>query len=98
MPHTKLGKWSVRLMGLFIILMTIFFAFVTAGQKGGDGFFDNLYLTIPVIIAGISGIFSFVIGLLAILKQRDKSLLVYISSFLGFLITLFILAEIFFPH
>ena len=98
MIKTKLGKWSVGLMGLFIILMTIFFAFITAGQKGGDGFFDNLYLTIPFFLAGLSGIAGFIIGLLAIIKQQDKSALVYISSFIGFLITLFILAEIIFPH
>ena len=98
MPKTKLGKWSVSLIGAFIVFLLIFYAIITTGQRGGDTFFSNMYLTIPFLLAAISGISSFICGLIAIIKQRERSVLVFISSFLGFLITLFLAAEIIFPH
>ena len=98
MPKTILGKWSVGLIGSFIIWMAALFILISSGQRGGEGFFDNLYLTIPGLLSGLSGIAAFIIGLIAIIKQRERAILVFISSFIGFLIFLFILAEVAFPH
>ncbi len=98
MPSTKIGKWSVSLISAFFVLILIFYGFIIAGQRGGDGFFDNLYLAIPAVLAGVCGIASFVVGLMAIIKQRERSALVYLAVVIGALVTLFIAAEILFPH
>lgn len=98
MPHTTLGKWSVGLFGAFIVLILIFFGFITAGQRGGEGFFDNLYLAIPGVLSGVCGIAAFVVGIIAIVKQRERSALTYVAVIIGALITLWIAAEIIFPH
>jgi len=45
--------------------------------------------------AGISG---FITGLLAIVKQKEKALLVYISTVIGGLLILYLIAELAFPH
>lgn len=98
MPKTKYGKWSVQLIGLFIGWIILFGILIATGQRGGDTFFSNIWLTIPFLLAGLSAIMSMIIGVLAIFKQNEKSFLVYISSFIGFFVTLFLAAEVIFPH
>jgi len=66
-------------------------------ERGGDTFFSNLKLTIPFLFSAIAGIFSFFNGMISILK-KEKSILVFLSTLLGFLIFLFVLGEILFPH
>jgi len=98
MPKTKFGKYSILFILLFFFFLITFFLFVRSGQRGGDTFFSNLYLAIPGLLAGVSAILSFIFGLVSLIKEKSRSLLVIISTIIGFLITLFILAEILFPH
>ena len=98
MPKTKLGKLSVGLLGGFVILLVIFFLLIASGQRGGATFFSNLYLAVPFILAGICGVISFVCGMVAIVKTKEHSVLVYISTFIGFFVTLYLFAEIAYPH
>ena len=97
-PSTTLGKWSVWLIIGFIVLFAIFQILVALGQRGGDTFFSNLALSVPMSIAGISGISAFFTGIIGIIKYRDRSISIFISTTIGFLILLFILGEILFPH
>ncbi|MFH1597877.1 MAG: hypothetical protein ABIB97_02285 [Patescibacteria group bacterium] len=98
MPKTKLGKWSVSLCGAFIVFLALFYVLVATGQRGGDTFFSNWALTIPILLAAIGGIGGFVIGLMAIFKQRERSWLVYLAVVIGALVTFFTAAELLFPH
>ncbi len=98
MPHTKMGKWSVSLISAFFVLMLIFYGFIIAGQRGGEAFFSNLTLTIPILLAGACGIAAFVTGLIAIIKYRERSALTYAAVVIGALVTLWTAAEIIFPH
>jgi hypothetical protein len=51
------------------------------------------------MLAGMAaGIGSFITGLLAILKGKEKTLLVYLSTILGGLLILYLIAEVAFPH
>ena len=51
------------------------------------------------MLAGMAaGISSFITGLLAIIKQKEKAFLVYVSSIIGGLLILFLVGEILFPH
>ena len=97
-PETKLGKWSVWLIIAMAALVGVFFIFIALGERGGDTFFSNLYLTIPMMCAGISGIASFVTGLIGIIKDRDFSVLIFVPTIIGFLVLLYIIAEFAFPH
>jgi len=98
MPKTVPGKWSVWLIAVFIVLFASFRLFVVAGQRGGEGFFDNLLLAIPMLLAGISGIASFFTGLLGVTRYRERSILVYPAMIIGLCVLLFTVAEIAFPH
>jgi len=98
LPKTCLGKWSIWLIIAFIVLLTSFQILVASGQRGGDTFFGNLALSIPMLIAGIVGISAFFIGIVGIIKSRERSVLVFISVIIGLFILLFVLGEFLFPH
>ena len=97
-PRTLLGKWSIWLIITFIALFITFQLLVASGQRGGATFFSNLALTLPMLFAGISGISAFFTGIICIIKNKDKSVLVFIATILGFFILLFVSGEFLFPH
>jgi hypothetical protein len=97
-PKTSLGKWSIGLILAFFIFLIIFFILIELGERGGETIFSNLKLLIPFSLAVISAIASFFTGIMGIFKKKEKSVLVFLSTILGFLILLWILAEILFPH
>ena len=97
-PKAQLGRWSCGLIGAFFIFLGLFFVFCSLGEKGGNTFFSNLKLAVPHSMAAISGIFSFITGTLSIIRNKEKSILVFLSIVAGFLVLLWILSEIVFPH
>ena len=98
MLKTRFGKWSVGLIAIFFLSLVFFYIFIALGQRGGEGFFSNLWLAIPGLLAGISGIFAFFTGIISIFKDKERAVLVFLSTAIGFLILLWCLAEILFPH
>jgi len=97
-PKTQWGKWSAGLFGGFILFFLLMNLLVALGQEGGETFFDNLALSIPGILGAICGVSAFFSGIYSIFKHRERSLLVFLASFIGFLITFFVLGEITIPH
>ncbi len=98
MPKTTLGKWSVALIVAFIVLLLLFQFLVALGQRGGETFFSALILTVPILIAGISGVSAFITGLIGVIRSRERSVIVYLAVAIGLLVLLWGLAEIIFPH
>lgn len=96
MPKTKLGWWSVGLFGFTVLCFIFTNIVVSLGQTGGEKFQDNLLISIPMLLLAISGVLSFTVGLLGIIKSQERSVLVYIITFLGFLLTLLIIGELLF--
>jgi uncharacterized membrane protein YphA (DoxX/SURF4 family) len=90
LPKTKLGKWAVVLFLLAVLLIALFFVLTGVfNQKGGATFFSNLSLTIPMLLAWVFGLCSFILGLIAVIKNKSRAFLVFVSMILGFVITLF---------
>ena len=98
MPKTTLGKWSVALIVAFIVLLVSFQFLVSLGQRGGETFFSALVLTVPIIIAGISGVSALITGIIGVIRSREQSVSVYLAVVIGLLVLLWGLAEIIFPH
>ena len=94
-PKTHLGQWSIWLITVFIVLFIII---VASGQRGGATFFSNLALSIPMVIAGITGLLAFFTGIIGIIKSKERSVLVFSSIIIGLFILVFVSAEILFPH
>lgn len=93
-PRTVPGKWSVWLIVAFIVLFVIFRLAIAAGQRGGEGLFDNPLLTIPIMLAGITGTASFFTGLASVIRYGERSILVYPAMIIGLCVFLYVLGEI----
>ena len=98
LPKTKLGRWSVWLLVVFVFIIAVFQIMVAVGQRGGETFFDNIRLSTVAVVAAISGIFSLLIGLISIIKSKERSILVFVATMIGLFVLIFIIGELAFPH
>ena len=97
-PKTSWGKWSVGFTLALILFFAVFLILVLSGQRGGETFFSNLLLTVPMLLAGTCGVAAFVTGLAGIIKSKERAILVYLAIFIGFEILIFGLGEFLVPH
>ena len=89
-PKSKLGVWAVILFIFLILAVAFFFIMVDVfGQRGGETFFSNLTLTIPMLTAWGGGVASSVVGVVDLIKSKIKSILVFIVTILTFTTTVF---------
>lgn len=100
---TKLGRWSVWLITIFFALFILVQIVAAIGRAQGAfeperSLFYAIALPAIIIPAGLSGIAAFIIGLISIIKFKERSWLVYLSCFVGLLVLLFVLGEFLFPH
>ena len=98
MPNSCPGKWSIGLIVLFFLFLFPFFFFIASGERGGETFFSNLLLTIPFLLAAISGIGAFLMGLISIVRNKERSFLVFVSTGIGMIVLVWCTSEILFPH
>lgn len=87
-PETKLGKWSVLLNLFFIIVITLSIILV---KIIGVLSFEVGHWWDIVVNVFLASIVAFIIGIIAIIKKKEHSLLVYLSVLIGLLSILFIL-------
>ncbi len=97
-PSTIQGKWSVRLIVISILFFIVLSSFIASGQRGGDTFFSNLLLAIPMLVAAILAVCAFFTGIIGIFRNRERAVFVFISTALGFFVLFWGFAEIVFPH
>ena len=87
MPKTCLGKWSVWLNAFFLIVIAI--SIISVNVLGllsyGDHWWD---VTVPIIFS--ASIVAFILGIIVVIKNKERSALVYISIIIGLLTILFI--------
>jgi hypothetical protein len=99
LPTTTLGKWTIGLIISLFVFFLLSVAIVNLGhQTGGETVTANNYIAIPMLIAVISGVSAFITGIIAILKYKERSLLVFIATFIGLNILVFLLGEFLSPH
>lgn len=71
---------------------------VAFGQRGGETFFSNPVLSIVALLMGTSGVLAFVTGTISIFRNRERSILVFLSTALGLFVLIFWLGEVLVPH
>ena len=99
LPKTCVGKWSVGLIAAAVLLVLFFFAMTGwFNQRGGAGFFDNLLLTVPMLLAFGCGVAAFVTGMISFFRPRERALLVFLSTLIGLFVLWYGVAEVAFPH
>ena len=98
-PKTKLGKWALILFVAQVLLMVIFYSIIAIFDvKGGDTFFSNPELFIPLISAWLSGAVALVLGVISLIRDKPKSILIILISLVTLLTTWYGIAEVTFPH
>jgi len=103
-PKTILGRWSVALivaMPIFIYIgmsFVDFYAGVPAGRTIPQDIFVRPGVALPMLVGFTSGIIAFITGLATIIKNRERSILVFVSTIIGALLILYLAGEIIFPH
>ena len=88
MPKTKLGKWSVGLNTLFLISVVISIILVKVFRILS---FDDHWWDVTVAITFPASIIALITGILSVKKYEERSVLVYLSIFVGVCTILFIL-------
>ncbi len=105
MPRTTLGRWTVGLIAVMPILFFFGSSFsrslyesVTAGRTILEDIASRPLLALTMLAGMATGISGFITGLLAIVKQKEKALLVYVSTAIGGLLTFFLVGLLAFPQ
>ena len=105
MPKTKLGKWSLWFIVAMPILFFIGVSFTSLLYKSvpaGNSILEDIVgrpaLALTMLVGMVSGILAFVTGLISVIRQKERALLVYAATIIGFLLILFLLGELFSSH
>jgi hypothetical protein len=105
LPKKHLGWWSLWLIVAMPVLFFIGMSFTNLLYKsvpaGGTILRDIAVrpaLALTMLAGMASGASSFVVGLVAIIKQKERALLVYAASLIGALLIVFLLGELLSPH
>jgi len=88
MPKTTLGKWSVGLNAFFLIAVSTSCVLVLVLKILN---FDDHWWDVTVAVSFPASIIALIIGILAVRKYEERSVLVYLSIFVGVCTVLFIL-------
>ncbi len=103
-PKSNLGKWSIRLIIIVPILFYIgmsfvgFYESVPAGKTILHDIIARPGVALSMLGGFFSGIAAFFCGVIGIIRKKDYSVFVFISTILGFFVLLWVIAEILFPH
>jgi hypothetical protein len=97
-PKTTPGKWSTGLICGFFLFLALLIILAASGQRGGETFSSNLALAVPGLLAAICGIAAFFSGVIAIIKSKERAVLVFLAAFIGLDVLLFCLGEFISPH
>jgi hypothetical protein len=105
MPKTKLGKWSLGLIIAMPILIAIGSSFantlyesVSSGSTLLADISGRPALAITNLAGMASGISAFITGLIAIIKQKERAILVYAATVIGAALIVFLVFEFIAPH
>lgn len=104
-PKTKLGKWSLGLIAAMPTLLFIGTSFTNSLYKSvpaGSTILEDIVvrpaLALTMLVGMVAGISAFIAGLIAMIRQKERALLVYVATSIGMLLILFLIGEVLFPH
>ena len=97
-PGTRPGRWSLGFGLGFFLLLGLFQVLIASGQRGGDTFFDNPWLSLPALAGALSALAAGLLAALAIIRRGERSLFSFLALLLGLFVLLFLVGEIAVPH
>ena len=99
-PKTTLGRWSVGLIVVMPIFFYIgmsfvsFYEYISAGKTIPQDIIARPGIALPMLAGFISGIVAFLTGIIGIIKKKDFSILILLSTAIGFLDLLWCLVQL----
>jgi len=103
-PKSTLGKWSIELIVIVPLLLYIgmsivkFYGSVPAGKTILQDIIVRPGIALPMLAGFISGIAAFFTGLIGIIRKKDRSILVFLSTAIGFFVLLWCLTQFLFSY
>jgi bacteriorhodopsin len=97
-PTTRRGWWVMGAFAVFMAGVALFAVMVSTGERGGDAFFDNLLLALPGLAAAAAATVTLGLGIVAMVRDHERSLATLIAVALAAPVVLMVIAEIAFPH
>ncbi|MEJ2487560.1 MAG: hypothetical protein P8Y68_17700 [Anaerolineales bacterium] len=105
MPRTNPGKWSVGLILAMFLFFVIGSSLPNALYKSapeGSTLLDDIVhrplLALSMLAGVCSGISALITGIVAVLKRKERSILVFGSTLVGAAVTIFVAAMFLFPE
>ena len=101
LPETKLGKWSMWLAAAFVVLFVVNMAAVAIFGRSNDAVlneFSRTYMPnfgIAMVLVGLS---SGIVGLVAILKKQERSVVTLLALLPGLFVAILLFGEFLVPH
>ena len=104
MPKTKLGRWSIGLiLAMFILfiiglsLPNILYESAPSSNTFLDDIVNRPLLALSMLTGVSAAISALITGLVALLKGKERAILVYGSTLVGGAVTLFVISMFLFP-
>lgn len=104
MPKTALGRWSIGLiLSMFILfiiglsLPNLLYESAPSGSTLLDDVVNRPLLALSMLAGVGTGISALITGLIAVLKLKERAILVYGSTLLGAAVALFVITMFLFP-
>jgi len=94
-PSTRLGRWSVGLAVMYIILYIISAA--VFWRMPGDVPWRPLLIIYGIAML-LCGLAAGIVGLIAVIRRHERSWLVWLTILPGLLVLFLILGEFLVPH
>ena len=95
-PSTRPGKWAVGLAAVFVVMFIINAAVFM--QLAEDVSWRQTVLPFYGIAMLLCGLASGILGLIAILRQRERSFLVWLPLLFALWVVFMLLGEFLVPH
>ena len=98
-PATRLGWWAVALTAVFIVMFIInATVFMVASQEFSDRWWQKNLLPFYGILMLLCGLSGGVVGLIALIRKRERSWLVWLTLLPGAFVLFLVLGEFLVPH
>ena len=103
-PKSLLGKLSVVLIVIMPIFLYAgmsfvdFYESVPAGKTIPQDIVTRPGVALSMLAGFFSGIAAFFCGIIGIIRKKDFSILIFLSTIMGFLVLLWCLTQIVFPY
>jgi hypothetical protein len=99
-PGTRLGRWAVVLAGIFVLMFVInSIVFIPVfGQGPSPALWLRTLLASYGILLMLCGLSAGVVGLLAVIRQHERSWLVWLAILPLAFVVFFLLGEFLVPH